>query len=78
MPSAPSVGGNQIRASMVDRCDRGTSTFDDNRISRRALFLRHVRVNSLGELKVRIRQGIDEMNAAPVVFRSKVFDPVKT
>lgn len=41
-------------------------------------FLRHIRVNSLDELKARIRQGIDEMNAAPVVFRWKKFDLVKT
>jgi transposase len=37
-------------------------------------FLRHIRVASLEELKARIRQGIDEMNAAPVVFRWKKFD----
>ena len=41
-------------------------------------FLRHIRVNWLDELKARIRQGIDEMNAAPVVFRWKAFDLVKT
>ena len=41
-------------------------------------FLRHIRVSSLDELKARIRQGIDEMNAAPVVFRWKKFDLVKT
>ena len=39
-------------------------------------FLRHIRVSSLDELKARIRQGIDEMNAAPVVFRWKKFDLV--
>lgn len=37
-------------------------------------FLRHIRVSSLDELKTRIRQGVDEMNAAPVVFRWKKFD----
>ena len=36
-------------------------------------FLRHIRVSSLDELKTRIRQGVDEMNAAPVVFRWKEF-----
>jgi len=41
-------------------------------------FLRHMRVKSLDELKARIRQGIDEMNAAPVVFRWKKFDLAKT
>lgn len=37
-------------------------------------FLRHIRVGSVDELKARIRQGIDEMNATPVVFRWKNFD----
>ena len=37
-------------------------------------FLRHIRVTSLDELKARIHQGVDEMNAAPVVFRWKKFD----
>jgi transposase len=37
-------------------------------------FLRHIRVISLDDLKARIHQGIDEMNAAPVVFRWKKFD----
>jgi transposase len=37
-------------------------------------FLRHIRVTSVDELKTRIRQGINEMNAAPVVFRWKKFD----
>lgn len=37
-------------------------------------FLRHIRVTSVDELKTRIRQGITEMNAAPVVFRWKKFD----
>ena len=37
-------------------------------------FLRHIRVASITELKTRILKGIDEMNAAPVVFRWKKFD----
>lgn len=37
-------------------------------------FLRHIRVNSIAELKARILKGIEEMNAAPVVFRWKKFD----
>lgn len=37
-------------------------------------FLRHIRVASVDELKARIAMGIDEMNAAPVVFRWKKFD----
>lgn len=37
-------------------------------------FLRHIRVASIDELKARITMGIDEMNAAPVVFRWKKFD----
>ena len=37
-------------------------------------FLRHIRVASIPELKTRILKGIDEMNAAPVVFRWKKFD----
>ncbi len=37
-------------------------------------FLRHIRVASIPELKARILKGIDEMNAAPVVFRWKKFD----
>ena len=37
-------------------------------------FLRHIRVASVPELKARILKGIDEMNAAPVVFRWKKFD----
>ena len=36
-------------------------------------FLRHIRVQSLGELKARIRKGIEEINAAPVVHRWKNF-----
>ena len=37
-------------------------------------FLRHIRVISVEDLKARIHRGIDEMNAAPVVFRWKKFD----
>ena len=37
-------------------------------------FLRHIRVQSLGELKARIRKGIEEINAAPVVHRWTNFD----
>lgn len=37
-------------------------------------FLRHIRVNSKGELKERIMQGIKEFNEAPVVYRWKKFD----
>jgi len=37
-------------------------------------FLSHLRVHSPLELKARILKGIDEMNAAPVVFRWKIFD----
>jgi transposase len=37
-------------------------------------FLRHIRVASIDELKARITMGIDEMNAAPVVFRWKKFN----
>lgn len=37
-------------------------------------FLRQIRVTSVADLKARIRQGIAEMNAAPVVFRWKKFD----
>jgi hypothetical protein len=33
-------------------------------------FLRHIRVNSLDELRSRILQGIDEMNAVPVMGRN--------
>jgi transposase len=36
-------------------------------------FLRHIRVQSLEELKSRILKGIDEINAAPVVHRWKNF-----
>ena len=37
-------------------------------------FLRHIRVASIHELKLRILKCIDEMNATPVVFRLKKFD----
>lgn len=37
-------------------------------------FLRHIRVDSVSELKARIHRGIDEMNTTPVVFRWKKFD----
>lgn len=37
-------------------------------------FLRHIRVASLEELKLRILKGIDEMNAQPVRFQWKNFD----
>ena len=36
-------------------------------------FLRHIRVDSLDDLRRRIRQGIDEMNQVPVPFRWKSF-----
>jgi transposase len=38
-------------------------------------FLRHIRVQSLDELKLRILKGIDEMNAHPVQFQWKAFEP---
>jgi transposase len=38
-------------------------------------FLRPIRVTSKDELKARILKGIDEINAAPVVFRWNKFDP---
>jgi hypothetical protein len=37
-------------------------------------FLRHIRVQSLDELKARILKGIAEINAAPVVHRWKNFE----
>jgi transposase len=37
-------------------------------------FLRHIRVDSVDELKARILAGIDEFNASPVVFRWNKFD----
>jgi transposase len=37
-------------------------------------FLRHIRVASLAELKLRILKGIDEMNDHPVRFQWKSFD----
>src|SRR5271170_2193424 len=40
-------------------------------------FLRHIRVQSLDELKARILKGIAEINAAPVVHRWKNFKPLE-
>ncbi len=37
-------------------------------------FLRHIRVDSTDELKERILKGVEEFNAAPVVFRWNKFD----
>ena len=37
-------------------------------------FLRHIRVQSLDELKARILKGVAEINAAPIVHRWKNFD----
>jgi transposase len=37
-------------------------------------FLRHIRVDSTEELKMRILQGIEEFNASPVVFRWNKFE----
>ena len=37
-------------------------------------FLRHIRVDSIDELKARILLGIEEFNASPVVFRWNKFD----
>jgi transposase len=37
-------------------------------------FLRHIRAQSLDELKQRILTGISEMNAQPVLFQWKNFD----
>jgi transposase len=37
-------------------------------------FLRHIRVQSLDELKARILKGIEEINAAPVVHRWRTFE----
>ena len=37
-------------------------------------FLRHIRVNSIDELKTRILKGIEEFNSSPVVFRWNKFD----
>ncbi len=37
-------------------------------------FLRHIRVDSIDELKERILKGVDEFNEAPVVFRWNRFD----
>ncbi len=41
-------------------------------------FLRHIRVDSLEELKQRILQGIDEINASPVRYEWKSFDQLMT
>jgi transposase len=40
-------------------------------------FLRHIRVQSLDELKTGILKGIAEINAAPVVHRWQNFDALK-
>lgn len=37
-------------------------------------FLKHIRVDSVAELRNRILKGVDEINADPVVFRWKKFD----
>jgi hypothetical protein len=37
-------------------------------------FLRHIRVQSWEELKIRILKGIAEINSAPVIHRWKNFD----
>lgn len=37
-------------------------------------FLRHIRVQSIDELKTRILLGIEEFNASPVIFRWNKFD----
>ncbi|MDA8270953.1 MAG: IS630 family transposase [Actinomycetota bacterium] len=37
-------------------------------------FLRHIRVDSTDELKERILKGVEEFNAAPVIFRWNKFD----
>jgi hypothetical protein len=37
-------------------------------------FLRHIRVKSKAELRLRILKGIAEINASPVVFRWNKFD----
>jgi transposase len=37
-------------------------------------FLRHIRVTSIDELKMRILRGVEEMNQLPVVFRWNKFD----
>ena len=36
--------------------------------------LRHIRVQSIDELKTRILLGIEEFNASPVIFRWNKFD----
>lgn len=37
-------------------------------------FLRYIRVSPVNEFKTRIRQGVNGMNLAPVVFRWQKFD----
>jgi hypothetical protein len=37
-------------------------------------FLKNIRVNSQDELRRRILQGIEEINAAPVIHRLKKFE----
>ena len=37
-------------------------------------FLRHIRVQSVDDIKARILQGIAEINVSPVVFRWNKFD----
>jgi hypothetical protein len=37
-------------------------------------FLRHMRADSVDELKPPLLKGTDEFNAAPVVFRCNTFD----
>ena len=39
-------------------------------------FLRHIRVKSKEELKQRILKGIEEINASPIIYRWKNFDPL--
>ena len=36
--------------------------------------MRHIRVDSADELKVRILKGVDKLNEAPVLFRWNRFD----
>jgi hypothetical protein len=36
--------------------------------------VRHIRVKSIEELKMRILKGIEEFNASPVIFRWNKFD----
>ncbi len=37
-------------------------------------FLKHIRVDSIEDLKIRIAKGIDELNDAPVIFKWNKFD----